>query len=43
MIEYEFIVSGRMIVAAHCLDDAREAVKDALSEVLTDHDAVCIA
>lgn len=43
MTEFEFIVSGRMIVAAHCLADAEEAVKDGLDEVLMDYSATCIA
>lgn len=42
MREFEFIVSGRLIVGAHCLADAQEAVKDALSDALTDFDAVCV-
>lgn len=42
MREFEFIVSGRMVVAAHCMEDAQEAVKDSLDETLTDYDAVCV-
>ena len=42
MKEFEFLVSGRIIVAAHCREDAAEAVKDVLSDVLTHYDSVCI-
>ena len=35
MAEYEFLAAVRVIVAAHCAEDAREAAIDALSESVT--------
>ena len=36
MREYEFTVTGRIIVAAHCSEDAEEELTDILSEVFID-------
>lgn len=42
MREFEFIVTGRIVIAAHCMEDAEQAVKDSLDDTLTDYDAVCV-
>jgi hypothetical protein len=43
MRTFEFLVSGIVTVAAHCEEDANEAVKDAVDGVMTSYNAVHLA
>lgn len=40
MYEWEFVVTGRIIVSAHCKDDAVEAALDAAKDVFIGVDSV---
>jgi hypothetical protein len=40
MHDWEFLVTGRVIVRAHCQHDAEEAAMDAARDVLLDVDSI---
>lgn len=42
MHEWEFVATVRIIVAAHCEEDAREAVVDALDECVTGVESITL-